>query len=637
MSRSKAPALAKRNIALCYIRQSQTRDEDDKNSPKRQRDNIERICLKNGWIPEWYEDVGGHRSGTSEDKRPEWLALKSRIGDPDVVAVIANDLSRLHRNLAGTTLLLDQLERYAVTLVLAASGNDIDVTTLTGQMFAQIRGLMDAFYAKDISAKAKDSVEYRKRQGKTIGMPPFGTERNAEGYLTPTRQGAWLLEDGTFQTGTIEHQPQEGAVWRSYHDCAHLILLKYVESDIGMHRIAYEMKAEGWTFRDRKGKPRPITEDDVRRVLSNWPEYGGLVFDNPAKDRKAYEMSNVEEIAFIEERAVFPLKLLREVARTRQERSIRPVDHGINREVFPYPLAGITYCAHCDALAEQQQDIRLRSRLGGAEHGGKRRYRHKAGVQCGITNRSVPCDAIEADFGRLITLLTIKPDAIDLMTELAIQSDRGFSADNPNIEEDKKAAIALCRRRIDAAVHLYRDGIITREDYLADVERNQREIAYWEARTSESEKLALELAMCIEVVEKLEKMWRLGTHEERQAMARSLFSELIYDLDTRRIVGFQLKPWADRFLTIRAAIYEMEDKDNNTDGGNSGAAGTAGDSQATSTQVGQTPVWGILRLPLAGAFLFSDASSTTSAARSTKNRFAQGFKRKSTIRCLSRS
>ncbi|MBZ0309675.1 MAG: hypothetical protein K8I82_26660 [Anaerolineae bacterium] len=46
---------ARGNVALCYIRQSRTIDEDDTNSPKRQRDNIQRVCEEHGWIPEWYE------------------------------------------------------------------------------------------------------------------------------------------------------------------------------------------------------------------------------------------------------------------------------------------------------------------------------------------------------------------------------------------------------------------------------------------------------------------------------------------------------------------------------------------------------------------------------------------------------
>ncbi len=42
-------------------------------------------------------------------------------------------------------------------------------------------------------------------------------------------------------------------------------------------------------------------------------------------------------------------------------------------------------------------------------------------------------------------------------------------------------------------------------------------------------------------------------------MARSLFEYLVYDLDMRRIVDFRLKPWADRFLMLRAALYPDPD------------------------------------------------------------------------------
>lgn len=94
--------------------------------------------------------------------------------------------------------------------------------------------------------------------------------------------------------------------------------------------------------------------------------------------------------------------------------------------------------------------------------------------------------------------------------------------------------------------------------YLSRVEQNEREIAYWEARTSDSEKAALELTMCMDALDKLARLWDIGEPEDRQGMARSLFSYIIYNLDTRRIVDFRLKPWADRFLVLRAALYEDE-------------------------------------------------------------------------------
>jgi hypothetical protein len=70
------PKTTERTVALCYVRQSFTRDGDDKDSPDRQRANIEAKCTQMGWTPEWYQDAEGHKSGRDEKHRPSWLALK---------------------------------------------------------------------------------------------------------------------------------------------------------------------------------------------------------------------------------------------------------------------------------------------------------------------------------------------------------------------------------------------------------------------------------------------------------------------------------------------------------------------------------------------------------------------------------
>ncbi|RPH74486.1 hypothetical protein EHM76_03475, partial [bacterium] len=81
-------------------------------------------------------------------------------------------------------------------------------------------------------------------------------------------------------------------------------------------------------------------------MVANWPEYGGLVPDKSAKNRPAYESyQNVDEIPFREDKAVFPIELLRAVAQARLERTIRRLDEGVNAETHFYPLSGITYCA----------------------------------------------------------------------------------------------------------------------------------------------------------------------------------------------------------------------------------------------------------------------------------------------------
>ena len=561
--RQKKTSLA-RNTALCYVRQSYTRfgEADDLNSPERQRANIQAKCDQHGWIPEWYEDVGGHRSGRSIKNRPQWRALKARLKDPDVMALVANDLSRLHRKGWRIGDLIEFLAEHDVDLVLAAPGRDVDTSTLKGRMFVQFAAIIDEFYAEDISQRAKESIQYRKSLGKTVGMPPFGTIRDDDGYLMPSPEGAWLLPNGKFVAGTADSSPEEGAIWRGYYDAAHYILKLFATGRLGLERIAYVLNDEGWAFRDRYGEPRRVDREDIRRVVANWAEYGGVIQDGRGKDSPGYDSEDVGQVPFNKDRSVFPIELLRVVAKTRQQRSRRRPDIGRNRETFPYALSGITYCARCEQLAKEEQDPRLRTRLRGK--GAARtsrdipRYRHKPGVQCGTKRRSVRCETYEPDFARLIKLLTLKSEAIDLMTELAIQANTGQFNQDADLEKQKEEAIALCKRRIDAAVHLYKDGEIDRPEYLRIREANEREIVHWESRTTETEQLARELALCLDAMDKMTRLWDISEPEDRRGLAHSLFDYIVYDLDAQRIVDFRLKPWADRYLTLRAGLYELE-------------------------------------------------------------------------------
>jgi hypothetical protein len=151
----------------------------------------------------------------------------------------------------------------------------------------------------------------------------------------------------------------------------------------------------------------------------------------------------------------------------------------------------------------------------------------------------------------------------DLSRCLSIQSLRASGvADGLDLEAQKRAAIAKCYRRIEAARHLYEDGDLSREEYLRRKETNEREIAHWESRTTETEKVALELTLCLEAIDRINQLWDISDDEDKQGMVRNLFSYVVYNLDTQRIVDFRLKPWADRFITLRAALYDDADTGN---------------------------------------------------------------------------
>lgn len=55
----------------------------------------------------------------------------------------------------------------------------------------------------------------------------------------------------------------------------------------------------------------------------------------------------------------------------------------------------------------------------------------------------VLCDVYESDFAQLIRLLTVKPEAMEIMTELAIEADRIRFRDDVDVEKQKREAIAL--------------------------------------------------------------------------------------------------------------------------------------------------------------------------------------------------
>ncbi len=412
-----------RITALCYVRQSLTRDGIDKDSPERQRANIQEICDKHGWTPEWYRDTDGHKSGRVEKNRPGWLALKARLGDPDVVAVVANDSSRLHRKSYRIGDLLEVLIQHGLRLVFAAKKEEIDLSGIMGVIFMQLVAIFDEWYAADISQRQKDSIAYRKKLGKVINLP-FGTRRKPDGYLEPSSDGSWLMPDGSHVAGTAETSPADDAVWRSYYQCAERILTLYAQNKYGRREIAITLNQEGWAFRDRKGRPRPIDDDDVRRVISNWREYAGLSGNGHAKDRIAARLTDPLGELIDTGRNVFSLDLLRAVASVQLERSFTTNRVSPKEEAHDYALAGVLFCAHCAHDARKQNNPALQSSIFGQKSNQAFRYRHKDGRSCRANARSVLESEVDQEFSRLLHLLTVKESALALMTELAVQSQQ---------------------------------------------------------------------------------------------------------------------------------------------------------------------------------------------------------------------
>lgn len=554
----KRPARPEARIALCYVRKSLVRANHatDQVSPNRQRDLIEALCAARGWATEWYVDAQGHRSGTTE-QREQWQALKTRLHDPDVAALVAYDLSRLHRKGHRIGALLDECSESGIAVVMAGPHQQIDFSTPAGQLIATIIGMMDQMYAEDVSQRATAAAAHRKAQGKSIGRPPFGTTRSDSGFLIPSTEGAWILPGGSVVAGTSGEPPLPGAIWRGYYDCARRILDLYASGSLGIERIAYQLDRDGWSFRNRRGQPVRIEGGDVRRVIANWPEYGGAVLPEKASRRRARLMT-ADDVPLNPERAVFPPDLLRAVAAVRQRRDrLQPPDHGQPVTSYPYPLAGVAVCAHCNRLADSSAAPTLRARLGGKDGGtGRAVYRHRSGLRCGAQARSVRAAVIEGQLASLLDALSVQPALLSQLSAVAQEESARALPASPGrpLAEEKAAAIATCRRRIAAAITLFADGRIEEAEYRRRIESNERQIDEWEARRTGPEQVAVDVNQTVAALQNLRRLWAIADDYDRQALVRALFEELSVDLDAQEITGFRLKTWAHSYLRARASF-----------------------------------------------------------------------------------
>jgi DNA invertase Pin-like site-specific DNA recombinase len=539
MSSKKQVELVHRITALCYVRLSLTRDESDLDSPERQRANILTACQKHGWTPEWYEDTEGHRSGTKEKNRPGWLALKARLGDPDVAAVVANDLARLHRKGWRVGSLLDFLDEHRVGLVLAAPGRDFDFTGPQGRMMIMLIAMMDEWYAMDTSQRQKDSVRYRRAKGIAVGRLPFGTVQPKTGFLKPSPLGVWFLPDGSIVEGRFDQCPVEGAAFKGYFDAAERVMRLFGENRYGRRKIAKIVNSEGYRFRDVKGKPKLFDDEAVRAITANWHTYGGVILPGKATGRSAKTMQP-ENIALVPERAVMDIELCYRVGKVRAER-YREHHFAAPIGSYIYPLAGIAFCAHCNNVGE-------RTRLQGYEaYRTLPRYRHgDRAPHCTAQNRSVKADILEGEFARLVKTLSIKPEAVSEMAEEFIQANQQRHSGIERAEV--LAEIALCKQRIKNAETLFLKARIDQQELDRHVEDNENEIARLQVILSEESQIKEMIEMSIKMFVEMASDWDEATNEDKRDFALTIFSEVIFDLDTHRITGFKLKPRVEPFL-----------------------------------------------------------------------------------------
>ena len=97
--------------------------------------------------------------------------LTAAVDADKIDAVIVKDLSRLGRHRTQTALFIDYLREHQVRVISATEG--IDTFRDEDDLIIGIRGLMNDYYARDISKKIRAGYRQKQREGIVI-TPPFG-------------------------------------------------------------------------------------------------------------------------------------------------------------------------------------------------------------------------------------------------------------------------------------------------------------------------------------------------------------------------------------------------------------------------------------------------------------------------------
>lgn len=556
-----SPSFPSRTVALCYIRTSMFSKDDTSLAPARQRAYIEAVCHQNGWTPEWFEDVGGHRSGRGDIHRPEWAKLWLRLSDPDIAAVVAYDLARLYRHGQRITTFMNVLRMNNIRLVLANPLKSFDTQDDKNHLLFNLMAMFDEMYAEDIRESILTSIEYRRSQGMHVGSIPFGTERNSEGYLVPSTQGAWILPDQTFISGSESDSMPVGSEWRGFYSALELIFQFFGLYEYSQDQIARELNQMGYRYRDRQGYLTPFERDDIRRILSNWPEYGGYRGGGNARrnERRALE-KRPEDYQLNPEIAVLPIPLLRAVGERRRDISHETILGDRKRPSDSFVFSSFIRCVHCHKKALETGNPNSVTYLSGIYRSGVKApiYRHRDQT-CVISKKSVLQTTVNSQFLALVSSLLI-----DEQTLGSWQEEMNLQSHIPSV-----STIDQEQQRVESAIKnhtfMLANGLtnfMQAKDQIKELEiekkrllhlRQQRDRLLKVPSSHVSDLVTTALALQ-DIVEK----WPIVDDDEKHLLVRRVFEWMSYDLDTEEIVEFKLVKSAEVYL---AALMRYKQAD----------------------------------------------------------------------------
>jgi DNA invertase Pin-like site-specific DNA recombinase len=146
-----------------YVRVS-TEKQKEEGSHHNQRDALERWADEHGHEIEFFEDIA--ISGQSDD-RESYDELLARAEEFD--AIVVRELSRFGRSLQKVLNDIDDLHERGVDFI--SLKENIDLTTAQGQLFLNVIGAFNQFWADLARERANEMIQRRREEGKPVGRP----------------------------------------------------------------------------------------------------------------------------------------------------------------------------------------------------------------------------------------------------------------------------------------------------------------------------------------------------------------------------------------------------------------------------------------------------------------------------------
>jgi DNA invertase Pin-like site-specific DNA recombinase len=150
--------------AAGYVRVS-TEKQRENESHKNQRERLEMWARENDHDLTIYEDIA--ISGQS-DEREAYERLMDEYTEYDMVVV--RELSRFGRDLQNVLSDIQEINEDGVDFV-SLKEDMIDTTSAQGQLFLQIIGAFNEFWANMARERAEEMVQRKREKGEPLGAP----------------------------------------------------------------------------------------------------------------------------------------------------------------------------------------------------------------------------------------------------------------------------------------------------------------------------------------------------------------------------------------------------------------------------------------------------------------------------------